>query len=149
MAHYTFQFSKVYEDDDGMLEVELFAANPNVSGRNKFFCYPQMLSDYADKLLNYFPIDQAECVEYESGSPERYLENDYNEYVCFKMLPYGGKGGVLIEIELIYETWPAHLGDYSCKFSLVTYVAGVNDLGNSIKSWLKNTDTPMRIDWDG
>ena len=144
MDNYFFKFEKIYEDDH-MLEIRLSASNSRVFAQNEFYTCPEVLSEYADKLVDYFPNSESDIIKHEYGVRER-GDSDTNSYVQFNIVPYGGKGEILIDIDFIYETWSTHLGDFSCHFFLKTDVAGINNLGKNIKSWLRNTNESMNME---
>jgi hypothetical protein len=127
---------KIWEDDDGMVQVELSASNELLTTTQDFYAYPEQLQQFGLQLFDYFPKGGKGNVVFEYGSE---TETFYS-YVNVKAF-YINIGATGLQIRTNNKK-DGHNGAI-CDFCIESTLHEVNDLGKRIESWTKNMDSPL------
>jgi len=136
------KFTKIWEDDDSMLQIEMVASNGKLMTTQDFYIYPEDFNSFARDLEEFFPkLGKGEVVLEYGSEVEKYYA-----YVLCK-ITYKNLGEVNIEFRTSnnhqYKDEKVALSHF---FSNITNQE-LNDLGKRLVSWLKNMDKAFIYEW--
>ena len=134
------RFTKIWEDSDGMLEIELSASNDRYASLASFYTYPDELQTFA-KRLQEFPASTADQILFEYGKDDE----KYPSYLRIKVILFDKVGHSAIEIKTSVN------GDMRVtarsSFSLSCNPAEINAIGKKIENWIRVKEEGLYYEW--
>jgi len=124
---------RLWEDDDGMLQLQLHAANGPRSISQDFYTYPSDLEQFGAKL-QVFPgsVKDAAIFEYGSTDPKVYC------WVRMRAYLYDGAGHSALEFT-VHSNQPQP-DQASAQFSVKLEAATLNKLGEELAAWSRSKE---------
>ena len=127
---------KMWEDDDGMVQVELSASNGLFTTTQDFYAYPETLQEFGSQLSTYFPSGGKGEVPFEYGS-----ENEnYYSYVKVNAF-YINVSAIGVHIRTNNKKDGYDFA--TCEFCIESTLQQVNELGKKIHAWARDMDSPL------
>ena len=123
-------FNNLWEDDDGMLKVEMTASNGIITGQQDFYAYPNEIEELGAKLSE-FPSSKTDEVIFEYGN-----EENYYSYVFLKAQVLKSSLRSVLEIKFDNRLEPPKAAQVN--FYIPLEPTELNRLGKSLVSWSKN-----------
>lgn len=129
----------MWEDDDGMLQVELSASNGTMTTTQDFYVYPESLVKFGGELEGYFPRSGGGEITFEYGAEDEKVHS-HVKLTSFYMSP--GTIGVYVRTHNNRQGREVAV----CEFRITTTLQAVNDLGKKIISWVNSSEKTMRFE---
>ncbi|MEG3792190.1 hypothetical protein V1318_18890 [Lysobacter sp. CCNWLW3] len=119
---------KCWQDDDGMVELELHATTPDHSTRFCFYTYPDRLLRFAHELVD-FSGARADRPCFEEGSQEE----GSSYWISLQALAFNDRGHSLLRLSTMRRG--ELLEQAACSYSGEVEVAAINRLGATLVAW--------------
>ena len=127
------RFKKLWEDDDGLLQIKVSASNSILSTTQDFYIYPEELQSFSRNLKDYFPkLGKGEVI-LKYGSE---VENYYS-YVKLRFFYINLK---TIGIQVRTNNLKSGLELAVSEFYIETTLDSVNALGNKMLQWIDSKE---------
>lgn len=136
-----FTLKRKWEDDDGMLEIEVYFAYAGYAATQDIYVYPSQLSEFGAKLES-FPSSIQDEVILEIGS------TDEKWYCWLKLRAYVYDLTGHSALEFSVQSNGAVQERTRAQFSAKLEVASLNELGKQISNWAGNNLDPLEFERD-
>lgn len=129
-----------WTDDDGMLRIDVSAANSSTSAAMEVYAYPTDIQAFAEQLEN-FPSSIKHEVVWESGTPDP----KWYGHMLMRARVVDGVGHSALEVLMDVRGSPP----YSAKsnFYLRCNPADINVLGTKMQQWLSVPTEKCIVEW--
>lgn len=134
----TIAMTRLWTDDDGMLQLELCASNTRVTCFQDFYVYPESMEKFAYNLQQ-FPLNRDDSVTFEYGAAP-----DFYAHLKLRAFIVNSTGDAALEI--VFDNRRELPFRASGHFFLSCEVAGINRLGKELHSWLRDVSEPFQIE---
>lgn len=135
-------FKSVSSDDDGMLQIDVTAANSYAAATMDVYLYPDEIENFATELER-FPTALAHEVVLESGS------SDPKWYGHLRVRVYVMDRAGHSAVEVLMDRRGKPPGRASHHFYLTCNPADMNELGRRLKQWISHPAQEVRVEWHG
>ncbi|KQZ59362.1 MULTISPECIES: hypothetical protein [unclassified Lysobacter] len=121
---------KRWQDDDGMVELELHAETRDYATRSRFYTYPDRLMRFAHELVD-FSGATADRPCFEEGSQE----GTSAYWIRLRALAFDARGHSLLQLSTVRrgDVLERAAFDYSSEME----VAAINRLGTTLVAWIE------------
>jgi len=131
-----FKLRRLWEDSDGMVQIELSASNGLQSTNQDFFAYPDDIEAFGESLASYFPKLGEGEVTFKCGDE---AEKIYSYVFVKAFYITASNTGLLIQTN---NNKVGHQSALS-RFCIESTLHEVNKLGTQISRWAKAMHEPM------
>ena len=137
------EFSKLWEDDDKMLQILLCATGDEMKSTQDFYIYPETLKKFANDLAEYFPKLGEGVVLLEYGSEDA----SHRSYSYVKIeVSYRSIHSATIEIKTNNNSEGKELS--KANYFLNTDIPNINNMGKRLSSWLETEEKYFEYSWN-
>jgi hypothetical protein len=133
-------FKTIWTDDDGMLQVEVVAANSATVATMEAYFYPDQFGRFAS-ALEQFPTHAAHEVMLESGS----ADPKWYGHLRLRVHVKDGVGHSLVEVFMDRRGDPPARASHH--FYLTCNPADMNELGRQLNQWADQPSQELRVVW--
>jgi hypothetical protein len=135
------QIQNLWEDSDGMLQIEIKASDGFTMATQDVYVYPEDLNKFACELQT-FPTSLQHRVTLELGSKDP----GYYNYLLLRAFVHDSVGHSAIEMEISDNSKPPARAE--AHFYLLCEPSLLNEVGHKISDWIKDMTVPLYIEWN-
>lgn len=132
----------VWNDDDGLMQVEISLTGNGHQSWNKVYCYPDATAEFGSALIS-FPNSITDEIQFEIGS----LDASTSEYLNIRAFVHDKTGHCAIQFQSIMRG--NELVSASVNFVVPTEAASINEMGKALVTWSANPTTAFLFEGAG